>query len=221
MQNSTLIITGGNIDCDFASCFLKKHKFKNIIGVDAGAEKALELQIMPTHIIGDFDTISNETLQKLKSSLSNESCIQLIPEKDQTDTQEAMDLAIKLESSSIVILGGIGSRFDHTMANVQVLQIALNQQIDAYIIDAVNKIYLINKTTKICKSQLYGKYVSLLPITTNVHGVTLKGFKYPLNKYEFELGKSYGIGVSNELLEKQGAIELETGVLLIVEAKDM
>ena len=64
---------------------------------------------------------------------------------------------------------------DHALANIHILKKALRANIPCQILDHDNKIYLLDKETKLSKSKLYGQYISLIPLTTTVEGVTLTG----------------------------------------------
>ena len=66
----------------------------------------------------------------------------------------------------------------------------------------------------------YGNYVSLIPLTTEVTGVTLTGFKYPLRDHTFTSTGSAGLGVSNEILAEEGRIQMKTGVFILIESRD-
>ena len=70
------------------------------------------------------------------------------------------------------------------------------------------------------KKESLGKYVSLLPLTDIVKGITLKGFKYPLENYNMESGKSSTIGISNELVNEEGFIDFKEGILILIESRD-
>ena len=54
---NTLIITGGNIDKDFAISICNKEKFDIIIGVDNGLAFLRNVNIMTTHICVFFVTV--------------------------------------------------------------------------------------------------------------------------------------------------------------------
>ena len=86
------------------------------------------------------------------------------------------------------------------------------------IYDAQNRIYLIGGRRVFRKAELYGKYISFLPLTETVIGLTLRGFKYPLNRKTISLGTS--LCISNELKKEEGVLELERGVLICVESHD-
>ena len=140
------------------------------------------------------------------------------PEKDNTDTDIALKLAIQLKSSNITIMGALGKRMDHALANIHILKETLEVGIPCEIRDSYNKIYLIKDNITLTKNNTYGKYISLIPLTTTVEGITLKGFKYPLNNACLSIGLS--LGVSNEIVEEVATIELKEGILIVIESKD-
>ncbi|MCI8352674.1 MAG: hypothetical protein HFJ58_03580 [Clostridia bacterium] len=94
----------------------------------------------------------------------------------------------------------------------------LEKELPCEIIDPHNKIYLINSKTNLEKSNIYGKYISLIPLTSKVSGVTLKGFKYPLHDYTLKIGES--LGISNEVVNDVATIDIKEGILIVIESKD-
>lgn len=130
----------------------------------------------------------------------------------------ALKLAIDLKSSSITIFGALGKRMDHAISNIHILKEALKAKIPCQILDAYNRIYLIDSNIILPKSQTYGKYISLIPLTSIVEGLTLTGFKYPLENASLSIGLS--LGVSNEIEEKVANIKLKNGILIVIESKD-
>lgn len=210
----TIIISGGNIDEDFLRNEILKGNYKNIIAVDKGLEMLDKCEINPNYIIGDFDSLNEKILEKYIND-SSIKIIKLNPEKDYTDTHMAIKLAIELESKEITIIGAIGSRLDHTLANIHILKETLERKVSCKILNENNKITLINKDVTIKKEY---PYISLIPLTTMVEGVTLKGFKYTLNNATLKIGES--IGVSNEQIEDNATIEIESGILVVIQSKD-
>ena len=59
----TLIVTGGDINLEQLKEYGEKYKEQNIIAVDKGLEELSKLNIRPTHVVGDFDSISNKILK--------------------------------------------------------------------------------------------------------------------------------------------------------------
>lgn len=214
-----VIISGGRIGHDFALSFLKKEKFEVIIGVDNGLRFLADHEIEPTHIVGDFDTAAPELVDRYRREGGPE-IRTYNPVKDSTDTQIAIELALELGCREIRILGGTGSRLDHVLGNIQSLILAQRKGADCRILDEYNAIRLIDSETVIAKEEQYGSYVSLLPLTTEVTGVDLVGFKYPLQNHTFTSVGSAGFGVSNEILEEEGRIRIKSGVFILIESRD-
>lgn len=213
-----LIITGGRFDEEFATSYLQKNKYDSVIAVDNGLTYAQKLNITPDIVVGDFDTFGIENIQK-NVDITRTKVLAVNPEKDDTDTELAINTAIRIGSTSIDIICATGNRFDHTLGNLHNLYLCLNAGVDARIVDSNNTIRLIKAGNTILKqSELRGKYVSLIPFAGNVIGVTLKGFKYPLDNYTIEPG--YSIGISNELVESEGTITIGSGVLILVNSND-
>ena len=190
---------------------------QNIIVCDRGLEALYQLKIIPNHVVGDFDSVSSNVLTFYQNKP------QVVfhtynAEKDNTDTDIALKLAIKLKSSEITILGALGKRMDHAIANIHILKDALEAEIPCQILDENNRIYLINKESTLNKDKIYGKYISLIPLTSVVEGLTLTGFKYPLNNYDLPVGTS--LGISNEMIEDRAHIKMEKGILIVIESRD-
>lgn len=180
----TLIVTGGSIDIDFLKEHLKSNSYDLIIAVDKGLESLDKIRLNPDYIIGDFDSINKEILAKY-----NKNIITLNKEKDYTDTHMALKLALEHKSTHIVIIGAIGTRLDHTIANVHILKEALEQNVKCELLNKNNKVFLINSKTDIEKDENF-KYLSIIPLTERVTGVTLSGLKYSLKNATLTIGAS-------------------------------
>jgi thiamine pyrophosphokinase len=210
------IITGGSVEIDTA---FSAEEFEFIIAVDGGIEAANKLHITPTHIIGDFDTVAPEEVEKLKEQ--GVTCVTLNPEKNQTDTEAALDLAIELGIRELWIYGATGTRMDHTLANIALFHKMYQKRIYGKIVNGNNLMYLVESGFyRLDREKQYGKYVSILPFTKRVTGISLKGFKYPLEDAVMKFGECPGWGISNEIVFPQAWISVETGTLLVMETKD-
>lgn len=212
----TLIVSGGNVEEECFNRTYQSNKFEYIIASDKGLEILDKYNIIPNYIIGDFDSIDKNILSKY---INNKEIVirKLNPEKDYTDTHMAIKLSIELNSTDVTILGAIGTRIDHTIANVHILKETLEKGIDCRIVDNRNEIQLINKKAVLEMDKEY-KYISLIPLTTKVEEITLRGFKYPLSNATLEVGLS--IGVSNEQCDKIAEIDLKSGILIMIKSKD-
>lgn len=213
----TVIVAGGTIDFPFAYAYYRQQQFGYSIAVDSGIHFFMQAGFMPQEALGDFDSADPAQLREIRQD-SRVKIHQYNPQKDAVDTELALQLAIEKGSSEIHILGGTGTRLDHVLASVRLLGLAMERDILCFLVDAHNRIRLINKRTVLTKEGQYGKYVSLLPLTTKVHGVTLSGFRYPLNNYTLE---GFGsIGVSNEIAGQEASIDFTDGILILAETKD-
>lgn len=213
-KNCILLFTGGHIDLDCARKVIKEVEYDYIIAIDKGLEAVHILGVNPDYVVGDFDSVTPGIVDEYKESIVK----RYSSMKDDTDTQLGIELALSLSPTQMIILGGTGTRLDHTLANVSLLLIPHAQGVDASIIDGNNKVYLVNSKKKIVKKELYGDYYSLIPLTEKVVGVTLKGFKYPLNKATIGMGQS--IGISNEVIDEEAYIDIEEGIIIAIEARD-
>ena len=213
----TLIVSGGDINIEEIKRYCKKHIDQNIIAVDKGLEVLYKLQIVPDHVVGDFDSVFPEILAFYKNQ-SQVIFHEYNAEKDNTDTDIALKLAIQLKSSKITIMGALGKRMDHALANIHILKDALDANIPCKIMDEHNRICLINKEMTLEKNRVYGKYISLIALTSVVEGLTLSGFKYPLKNYNLPVGTS--LGISNEIIDEMAHIEIKKGILIVIESKD-
>lgn len=212
-----LIITGGTIDDGFAGHFLKNKSFDTVIAVDGGLEAMEALGLEPDVVVGDFDTVRPEILEqyRVKKGIAWE---QHKPEKDETDTELALNTAIGLGCRELVVLGATGGRMDHAIGNIHLLYACLLKGVHACIVDEKNRISILSGRTVFRAENVWGKYISFLPLTEDVHGITLEGFKYPLYKKDITIGTS--LCISNELVEETGVITFSDGILICVESHD-
>ena len=123
-----LIVTGGKLEKEFLLKTIKEREFEIIIAVDNGLKILNEININPQHIVGDFDTVKREILEKYKENKSIK-IHEFNPIKDNTDTDIAIRLAIELKSGEITIIGGIGTRIDHVLGNIHVLKYATKNEV--------------------------------------------------------------------------------------------
>lgn len=145
--------------------------------------------------------------------------IRLRPEKDDSDTQSAMNYAIRTGAKKIVIFGVTGNRVDHLMANFGLLVLAQNQGAEVTLVDRYNYMKLISDGTVLKKSEQFGKYVSFFPFGGNVTDLTLEGFKYPLSNYCLTAADS-GLTVSNEIISEHARVTFSSGELLMIMSRD-
>lgn len=217
MNRHYVIISGGSIDDAFALEQIQRIQPEMIIGVDSGLNFLYRNQIMPTHIVGDFDSVDPEIIAYYKNK-TNVPIREFNPVKDASDTEIALKLAIELGAECVWILGGTGTRLDHVMANIQMLKIALDAGVKAYVLDEYNRISLIGKETVLAREEAYGPYFSVFPLGGLVKGFSIRGAKYPLENHV--LSPYDSLCVSNQYLEDKVEISFPEGIIILMETRD-
>ena len=220
----TVIVSGGMIRKDFALDFLKKLQNENgekklrFIAADRGLDFFRETGLAPDIVDGDFDSVSEEGKAYL-DSLTEAEVIKLHPEKDDTDTQSAVNLAIQKGARNILILGATGGRLDHFLGNLGILTLGKQKNVQVALVDEQNYLCLAESGTRLFREKQFGKYVSFFPVGGEVKGLTLEGFKYALNGYDLTVADC-GLTVSNEIQEEEARISYKKGSLLMIMSRD-
>ena len=197
--------------------WLQKNKYDCLIAADAGMDFLYRNQLIPDVIAGDFDSVNIKSLDAFTAS-ENIEILRLNPVKDDTDTEFVIREAIRRGATEITILGATGTRLDHVLANVNLLGIGLQEDVKIEIVDAHNRIRMIEDTLEISKDEQFGKYVSVLAVKGDASGVSLDGFKYPLA--EANVPSFSSLGISNEIIDKKANIRVKKGYLLVIESRD-
>lgn len=188
------------------------------IGVDRGVLYLMEYSIPMEAAFGDFDSVTDEEWEKIEDSTNL--IKRFKPEKDETDMELAVDWAIAQGATNIKLFGATGGRMDHSMANLQLLlREALNgHDITIEIIDNQNEIKVVRAGSYTIKENKEFPYVSFFPYSTNIVGLTLEGFKYPLVRRN--LPTSSTLCISNELIRETGTFSFDDGILMVIRSRD-
>ena len=183
-----------------------------IIAADCGLQNATRMGVVPTVVLGDFDS-----LPKSAEIPEDAEILQVPAEKDETDTQLAVSLAISRGAKDIVIIGGIGGRLDHTVSNLAILEDLDRRMIHGLMVSGYNRArFLRNNSTLIPRSGY--NYFGILAADPVVKGVSAEGVKYPLKKAKLERYNQYA--VSNEIVGNCALIDVRRGGVWIVESKE-
>lgn len=231
-----LIISNGIVVDDDSLVKLAKHA-DVIVGVDGGARHLKRINVSPNVLIGDMDSIDVDA-QLYMDICASENYTKIIKypkEKDASDTELAVLWAIDHGATYITLTGVTGTRMDHTLSNIFLLRTIKEKGIGCKIVDTHNEIYIFSnelpncelRTETRCCNGDYGELsvngkkgdlLSIIPITKEVSGLTLSGFKYPLVNATLSFGSSNG--VSNVFNEDRACISLKHGTILIIKSSD-
>ena len=205
------VYTGGHIYPDYITEHPKAEDL--CIAVDGGYENAKRLGERVDVLLGDFDSLDQIPHGEVKD-------IRQVPtEKDFTDTQMALEVALEQGADEVVIVGGLGGRLDHTLANLGILEDMFDRHIHGYATDGQNRVHFLRSTSTLIARSGY-KYISLLPVDDTVKGVTMEGGKYPLPKKNLTR-RNAGFAVSNEITGNVVFISVKKGGLYIIESRDI
>jgi thiamine pyrophosphokinase len=189
-------------------------KFDLVICCDGGIRHLKDLNLSPDIIVGDFDSVDSSLLQTyIDQGIPT---LRFPKDKDKTDTQIAVETALQKGADSIVLLGALGSRWDHSYANVMLLVKLAQMGIDGMILHSHNRILVSNKVFRLTGN--LGQFVSLLPLGENVKIQSTRGLHYPVTDQEMPLEQPYGI--SNYFTEEEAEVRIASGWLMAVIADD-
>ena len=215
MIDKILIVAGGS--CDREQLLEQAEAADYIIGADRGSMTLLEAGIRPDLITGDFDSLDDMEREELfKKAEGAFEVIRLIPEKDDTDTEHALMIALEKKPAGIVMMGVTGTRLDQTLSSIELLKLAVDEGVEACVLDRCNRIRVFNGNAVIKQDERFGDYISILPYAEPVD-ISIKGLKYEAEGLHIEKGRSRT--VSNELLTGDGFIEC-SGYFIVFESRD-
>lgn len=176
----------------------------DIYCADGGALHLEKLEIFPLEIWGDLDSVSEEILKKY--SINNVIINKFPKDKDFTDGELVLQHLMDKGYDEIRIIGGLGGRIDHALTNLNLIFKFKN----TIFLTEKEKIFSIEREKKIEGAK--GKTISFVPFSEKVENLTLKGFKYPLNKYTLHQGDS--ICMSNIAVEERCEVSFSIGKLM-------
>ena len=140
-MNRAVVIAGGDItDYEFIAKFIKEDDY--IVCADRGIIHCDKLNLKADLWIGDFDSCDYEECKSLVAAQEAKT-ISLPCEKDKTDTEYALSyIADTKEYQNILLLGGIGTRMDHTITNIHMLRKMADSEMSMEILNENNRIRL-------------------------------------------------------------------------------
>ena len=196
-----IIICGGKVG-EYIKDYIKPDDF--VICADSGYDRAKAFGITPDIVIGDMDSTCEKEIPFEK--------ITYPVRKDFTDSELAVNYAKEKGFDSVLMFGMIGTRMDHSLANISLL----SQLDDAVIIDANNEIYFADG--KFTLSGKIGDTISIIPYKEDILVAKSKGLDYPLLNITIKCGTT--LGVSNAMIENECEIEIEKGSAFIIRSRD-
>ena len=179
-----------------------------IICADRGLDHALAAGVVPDIVVGDFDSAGSQPPEGVR-------VVRTIPEKDDTDTILACEVALDEGCDDIRLYCALGGRTDHTIANIQTMEMMRQRGVNVTIVGNGERIYLAHEREVYIPK--FPGYVSVFSYGEDCT-VSEYGMKYGLVRYR--LDNAYPLGVSNEVAEEVGRIIVHAGTALIIEHRE-
>ncbi|GAA0861097.1 thiamine diphosphokinase [Paraclostridium tenue] len=213
-MKACILLNGEVNNIDYIKDVIENNDYRYIICADGGAKHLYKLNIVPNYIIGDLDSLEESIINYYKNKYVN---FKKFPQrKDETDAQLCIHLAKDLKISEIHLIGALGGRIDHTIANINLMYYIKELGINPIIKSKYEDLYMIENEGINVKGKK-GDIISIIPAKGDVSGVTLENLEYPLENAIIKYGNP--IGISNVMKSNQCSIKVKNGCLIIVKNK--
>lgn len=211
MYHRVVIVGAGRLgDVEFFRKSVVSDGLRLLICCDGGARHLSAASMVPDVLMGDMDSIEPSLLSQF--SLQGVKMVRHPSRKDYSDTALALDYAFALKPDRIDVWGALGGRIDHALANIHLLLKGKASGIPVRLIDEFCEVFIAGRETELRDAA--GCLVSLIALDSQVSGITLAGFEYPLVRETLSVFESRGI--SNIVTLSRASICVETGNLLVI-----
>jgi thiamine pyrophosphokinase len=183
-----------------------------VIAADGGVHHCLSLGLQPDVLIGDLDSVSPDELLAYRNT--GVEILQFPTHKDETDLELALIYAKDQGVKRVTLLGGLGARWDMTLANILLICHPAYANMNIHFLDGTQELFLLKAGENTTIDASPGDILSLIPLSEDVSGVTSSGLEYPLKQETLQFGTPRG--VSNVFLEHQVQISIKQGLLICI-----
>lgn len=184
------------------------------IAADAGAQSLERIGRRPQLLIGDLDSVDPGLVERLAQSGTR---VERHPvDKEASDTELAVEAAFAAGATEVTLLGATGGeRLDHELANLLLLADRAFAGRGLAAVHGAARVTALHGGDRRELAGRPGDLVTLLPVGSDASGVTTDGLKWPLAAATLTMGRSRGL--SNEVVIAPASVQLEAGVLLVIE----
>ena len=207
------VFAGGEFSSDHVP-FDEVGEQDKFICVDRGVEHCLAAGLMPTLLIGDFDSADEDVLAL--EHLSETPRYDYPSKKSASDLELALQVLADDPPDSVVILGVSGGRTDHMLFNWSLPALRI-WPFKLLLIDGTTRCHVLQGKDSCTFSVTQGQTLSLLA-QVRARGVTTAGLQYPLQGATLEAGRT--LGLSNVAEGGQASVRLDSGTLLVLVNSD-
>lgn len=181
-----------------------------VVAADGGISHLDLLGLTPDFIIGDLDSAEDGRVQRLASSGAQ--ALEYSRDKDETDLELALLFSLSINEEEILIFGGIGGRWDHSLANILLLAHPQLKDREITFVDKRQRLWLVHGHTEVRGSP--GDLISIIPIDSQARVLFTSGLRWQLEDDLLPLGPTRGI--SNEMTADRAEIMVKQGRFICV-----
>jgi thiamine pyrophosphokinase len=183
-----------------------------VVAADGGARRARALGLVPHALVGDADSLDEETARWLEEQ--GAARVQHPRAKDETDLELALLHAVEAGADEILVLGAWGGRPDQSIANLQLLAHPRLAGRVVRLLGSTYQMFLLHGGEGRTITGRVGDTVSLLPLNGDARGICTAGLRWKLDGETLSFGPARGI--SNEMTAPLARVSVEEGLLLVV-----
>jgi thiamine pyrophosphokinase len=184
-----------------------------VIAADSGLDHALALGLAVDALIGDLDSVSDAG--RRHAELSGMAIHHYPPDKDATDTELAIELAISMGCDPIIGVTGGGERLDHALGALLAFGSPGHAGVRVEVHWDAQHVAVVHGPGRLeLGSVAHGAIVSLLPVHGDAADVSTTGLAYPLDHEPLPAGTSRGI--SNLGTGAPASVSIGLGTLLVI-----
>ncbi len=203
------LYAGGHIYPEFITEHPRAEDLR--IAADSGLRAADALSERVDVLVGDFDSLGEPPVR------DGTEIVRVPAEKDLTDTQLALEIAVSRGADEIILIAGLSGRLDHTLSTLSILEDMQARGLHGYITDGQNRVHFLRSSSLLIARSSY-RYLSLIAADPVVRGVSIEGCKYPLSRATLRRRLQYA--VSNEITGNAALVSCRKGGLYIIESAD-
>jgi thiamine pyrophosphokinase len=181
-----------------------------VLAADGGANLCLAWGWPVDVVVGDMDSVDGAVRQQLKAQ--GTPFIVSPVDKDETDLELALQLALAKGATELIIAGALGARIDHTLGNLALLALPALASVPTRVVDGGQTIWLVRDGLTVPGQP--GDTLSLIPFGGDACGVTVGGVRWPLHEADLPVGPS--LSISNRMTAARAEISVRSGLLLVV-----
>lgn len=177
-----------------------------VIAADGGYSLLGGLGLEADLAVGDFDSLGYVPAAK--------EVVRHPVMKDDTDTMLAVREGLRRGFTEFLILGGLGGRLDHTLANLQTLAFLAGRGCSGLLFGDGGLCVTAFRDGVLRFPPAARGTISVFAYGGAASGVYLEGLKYPLT--DATLTPDFPLGVSNEFTERPASVTVRSGMLLVL-----